>query len=327
MNPLSDTQSVVSTASTQSLLDIMNDESARRRKKLRSKQISTPDSQRDHRHIHPGGIMVVRTLTESLASVGIAGRTNKYKVKRRMLKRALKGGTSTEESSRKSDTSTTSSNSDDSHRVNFDKIHIRDYPRIPGVNPSVMKGPPVTMDWIHVDEHCYDLELYEEARGVNRHRIMLEMRLEASDRQNLLRQLGFSWQEIQESIKAANIGRRKRRKTLLNIHHQKRDENLEKVVRAFKKSFSISHRSKLKKEALQNSASFDDKKSSKKQKGKQVGFNTKQVHDLNISRSHSAAEYDLTLEVDFDEEESDEDDSMMDDFDSASVDSDDKKSL
>lgn len=318
---LSDTHSLVSTASTQSLLDIMNDESLRRREKLRSKQISTPDSQRDRRHIHPGGIMVVRTLTESLASVGIAGRTNKYKVKRRMLKRGLKGGTE-ESGNRNSDTSTSSSNSDDSYPVTFDKIHIRDYPRIPGVNPSVTNGPPVTLDWSHVDEHCYDLGLYEEARCVHRRRI-LEMKLEASDRQHLLRESGFSWPEIQESVKAANKGRRKRRKTLLNIHHEKRDENLEKVIRAFKKSFSISHRSKIKKEALKNSASFDDKTSSKK-KGKQVGFNTKQIHDLNISRSYSSRGYDLTLDADSDVEESDEDDSMMDDFDSASIDSDEK---
>lgn len=309
----SDAQSVGSTASTQSLLDTMNDESVRRRKKLRSKQISTPDSQRDQRSIHPGGIMVVRTLTESLASIGIAGRTNKYKVKRRLLKRALKGGI---------DESVTCSEKDNSNRVVFDKIHIRDYPRIPGVNPSVTKGPPVTIDWIHVDEHGYDLGLYEEAkssRGENRK--FLEMKLEASDRQKLLRELGFSWKEIQESTKAANIGRRKRRKTLLRIHNQKRDESLEKVVRAFKKSFSISHRTKIKKEALKNSSSFDDKTSSNKYKGNQVGFRVKQIHDLNTSRSNSAGGYDLSLDVDFDEEESEGDESMIEDFDSASIDS------
>lgn len=96
-------------------------------------------------------------------------------------------------------------------KVGFSTLHIREYPMIPGDNPSVTMGCPITIDWQHdYDITCHVAE-YEEARP--KPRSVLELRLPAQLREDLLKRAGFSRQDILKGTKEANITKGRRRRT------------------------------------------------------------------------------------------------------------------
>ncbi|KAL3928021.1 MAG: hypothetical protein SGBAC_012828, partial [Bacillariaceae sp.] len=86
--------------------------------------------------------------------------------------------------------------------VGFANIHIREYPIIVGDNPSIMTGTPITIDWKHVDEFDCSIDDYEQQKPKSRN--MLELRLPARNRDEILKGQGFSLKERQGGTKAAN---------------------------------------------------------------------------------------------------------------------------
>ena len=99
------------------------------------------------------------------------------------------------------------------HRVNFTTVEIQEYPIIPGDNPSVSTGVPLTIDWMPLNKNAYDFEEYEQAVEETRRTCRAEIRVPPSRRMEVLRQLGVSRGEIQEVIKAVNAARKQRQRT------------------------------------------------------------------------------------------------------------------
>jgi len=275
--------SIVSTGSKEAIGSI-REETRRRKDKLQSLRQNPAGSEaieeNSLRRVH-SGIMIVRTLQDSLRLNDVAMRSNNFKLKRRTLRRSLVNAIDNNTSSSHSISSSTLT-----HSVSYTSISIREYPVIPGDNPSVTRGVPLSIGWEYEPERTFDLDAYEKSR---RRRHQIEMRIPPELRHEILRSNGHSWKDVQASIKVANIARRQRYKTIDRIQYDKRDEGVEKVMNGFKKMF----KSKKKKQDKHVSTSPQTEKVSIAKTAKIPEKEKKKTHILNTSKSGSSKGYDL----------------------------------
>jgi len=119
----------------------------------------------------------------------------------------------------------------------FSTVTIREYPRALGDNITVM-GPPVSLDWEHQDETVYDLIEYDEAVSDTR-RKMPELKMPSKLRDQILRESGYTKQDIQKATKASNIARQQRKRTVEMLKLQPLHEAFEKMTRFGKKKTDL----------------------------------------------------------------------------------------
>ena len=188
--------------------------------------------------------MTVRTLDESLGRAGPVAEQSVHR--RRQLRRfsneinraAMADPASPRESlydslhRSSSSFRTLNESGKSSLSVSFHKVRIREYPMTVGDNPAVSSGVAVTMDWDPLEQGSQVMELdeYEDTRPERRS--MEQMRLPPSERREILRRSGHSAREMQKGLKASNIARRQRTKTLGTLHLQPFEEIRERTSRA-----------------------------------------------------------------------------------------------
>lgn len=114
--------------------------------------------------------------------------------------------------------------------VRFSMIEIREYPIVVGDNPAIMTGTPITIDWEHVDEIDCTVDDFEASKPPPR--TMLEIRLPAKNRDDILKAQGFSLKERQIGMKVANTTRGQRRRTLELMKLSRAQEAIERAKRA-----------------------------------------------------------------------------------------------
>ena len=167
------------------------------------------------------GIMKVRTLKESL----MQGTSIEVKRKRRQLNRRMNNILKSKKfTSSNTSTSASSSLSEHNYSVSFDSVTIREFPVIPGDNPSVTDGPPMAFDWSHEDEYLYHINEYEILRQDDR-RVPSQMRVPRSVRYQLLLDHGNSQSDIKKSIKSVNQIRSQRRQTMTEMENNHASAN------------------------------------------------------------------------------------------------------
>ena len=126
-------------------------------------------------HSIRGGIMRVQTLSESLSSSELC---------RSMLKRRLQPS------------------------VSFDSIEIHEHAVILGCNPSVSAGPPLTISWESLSSSIQTVEHYERSRGTRRSALFL--RKSKTERDTILKEEGFSSEELAVATSSADSIRQSR---------------------------------------------------------------------------------------------------------------------
>lgn len=102
--------------------------------------------------------------------------------------------------------------------ISFSTIEIREYNITLGDNPGGQNGPPVSLDWNYNKNltQVLNVDLYEETRPPRRSR--REMHMGSSVRNYLLiREQGFSLQDIRKAAKSAAAIRKQRHKTNNNL--------------------------------------------------------------------------------------------------------------
>jgi hypothetical protein len=114
-------------------------------------------------------------------------------------------------------------------KVTFSTLAIREYGIIPGDNPGVSCGCPLSIGWEYDDEFSFAIDEYEEQRS--KPRSMTELRMPSMVREKKLREAGFSRRDIQESTKYANIARLQRRRTTETMNLAPIQEFLERAKR------------------------------------------------------------------------------------------------
>mmetsp|Transcript_1707 Transcript_1707/g.2720 ORF Transcript_1707/g.2720 Transcript_1707/m.2720 type:complete len:387 (+) Transcript_1707:150-1310(+) len=121
--------------------------------------------------------------------------------------------------------------------VIFHKVVIREYERTLGDNPSVRRGPAISIGWRHASECIIlDLEEYESTRPPRRSKI--EIIVPERVRYDLLKEYGFTSRDIMAATKEINITRKKRAQTAHSTEKTERAHFvLEKAGRKLKKAF------------------------------------------------------------------------------------------
>jgi hypothetical protein len=131
----------------------------------------------------------------------------------------------------------------------FSNVHIREFSRIPGINPAGRRGVPITISWDPISSIDISIDQYECIRQKHR-RSMKEINLSPSRRTGLLRELGFSKNEIQKAVKQANLVRSRRENTLATLEYQKMHEHMEAIKRFLLNAVSFGQKKKKKREFL-----------------------------------------------------------------------------
>ena len=119
--------------------------------------------------------------------------------------------------------------------VNFSNIDIREYERIPGDNPCVRKGVPLSIGWAHVQLDPIPIDDYETLKGPPRDKI--EMMVPAGVRRSMLRdEFHASINDLNAAIKSVNISKRQRAHTLKEERLEVLVEFRQSVKRKFKRA-------------------------------------------------------------------------------------------
>ena len=267
----------------------------RRKKRLNSLKGSEAQK-KDKGRSNNQGIMTVRTYEESIKMNGLnSSKITDLRRKRRALRAIAKQNTF---GSTDGNSVSTASVSAGSMRVSYGHITIREYSMIPGDNPSVSRGVPLSLDWQHFWEGSFPVDTYESVKTEPRHH--LEMRVPAEVRAKILRDSGSNWKEIQSSIRAANITRRDRLNTLRRLPSQNFDEKVEKLGRGIKKMFGAgkksrdSHEQRVSDHTPEKRSDLDISQDSK------ISLQSleKEKDEIDVSWSHSASNYDLSPDSD-----------------------------
>lgn len=125
-----------------------------------------------------------------------------------------------------------SSPSDDK-LVRFNHIHLREYERVVGDNPSCSSGAPIGIGWAHTETKIMTIDYYQSHKVVRRSQ--MQMVLSRTERQRLLLNWGASGPEVVDSIRANIRVKNQRRRTVNNLGtYDKIEEKLQNVSRKLK---------------------------------------------------------------------------------------------
>ena len=276
------------------MIGSIQEETLRRRRKLSSLReagLSKTELAASMRRVHPVGIMTVRTMEESLSSDScVDPKSKNFKLRRRKLMRKLGNGLPENGNSPSSTVSSIDcSSSGLTKSVTFSAVSIREFPLIPGDNPTAPRGPPLSFGWDFDVENSFDFYEYEAAKGTRR--TPNELIIPPFVRIRLLLDNGHDWKTIQAAIKATDISRRQRMFSLERIHADKFDEKMEKISRGVKKMFE--KRGKKKTLQNENKVSFDANHLQESSSTKSTA--RVENDDIDISFSNSTKKYDLEL--------------------------------
>eukprot|EP00533_Pseudo-nitzschia_delicatissima_P006266 CAMPEP_0116095652 /NCGR_PEP_ID=MMETSP0327-20121206/9778_1 /TAXON_ID=44447 /ORGANISM="Pseudo-nitzschia delicatissima, Strain B596" /LENGTH=211 /DNA_ID=CAMNT_0003587335 /DNA_START=175 /DNA_END=810 /DNA_ORIENTATION=+ len=106
-------------------------------------------------------------------------------------------------SSSKKGTSSTTTPDSDEKGVSFGIVEVRKYPITIGMNPSVSRGVPRTIEWDHLEDETelHHINAYERERPNEERKRGEELLLDGLTRAKMLRDLGYTKTELMEGIR------------------------------------------------------------------------------------------------------------------------------
>lgn len=115
-------------------------------------------------------------------------------------------------------------------KVSFSTLEIREYPICIGDNPACTFGVPISIDWAYETTNIFSVDEYEEQRPTPRD--FSQLKIPSKDRNHIIRGIGYSLRDVMEGTKHANIARNRRKRTKETLHLAPVEEFLELSVRA-----------------------------------------------------------------------------------------------
>mmetsp|Transcript_5382 Transcript_5382/g.13525 ORF Transcript_5382/g.13525 Transcript_5382/m.13525 type:complete len:291 (+) Transcript_5382:66-938(+) len=112
--------------------------------------------------------------------------------------------------------------------IRFSNVTIQEYTIQPGVNPGGFKGCPLTIGWEPISSKSVNLDVFEESRFSKR-RNHKQLQLQAEQRENILKGMGYTMRSIRAGTKAANLCRRERANTINRLQSSATEERLEEL--------------------------------------------------------------------------------------------------
>lgn len=163
------------------------------------------------------GCMKVRTLQESLS--------------RCSSKQQQENSASLQGSSHAKTLSTCSSSASSVH---FGTVEIRSYSHCLGDNPACSSGPPIALDWKYRELGIFGLDEFDDGREPEP-----PFQISNFDRVELLRNLGYTRQQLREAEKQRKKDQGMREETIYRLKFMDRDEQTERVRRRLKGALRI----------------------------------------------------------------------------------------
>jgi len=118
-------------------------------------------------------------------------------------------------------------------RVRFREVEVREYNRVIGDNPSVTTGPAISLGWSYNVADRMTINEYERTR-----KITGQVRpIRRIDREEMLRDLGFSRSEIADAVRGIIRTKNQRRQTYHNLKVARMEEAVESAVKTVKRVF------------------------------------------------------------------------------------------
>ena len=123
-------------------------------------------------------------------------------------------------------------------KVNFTKLHFRQYTIRAGANPGVSKGgAAIELGWQYEDTPPQSIHEYEEAREPRKH--LKEMKLSRAERERRLLDSGVSLKEIHKSTKRVNQAKQQRKQTLEDMGRMRQEYKKELLRDRFRRFFRL----------------------------------------------------------------------------------------
>lgn len=132
--------------------------------------------------------------------------------------------------------------------VTFSVVEVRKYKLCVGENPAVTLGVPISIDWDYISEGTISLDEFEKTdhktgKGED------ELAIPSDERLRMVRQAGFTSEQIRLSVRAVNAAKMEREQTLYTLKNANQEEFMEKMRKAISNAI-LRRRSKKKERAL-----------------------------------------------------------------------------
>lgn len=189
---------------------------------------NSSSSDHDEAELCPNSVLLSDYETDSLADLSLESsspRSQPPQTSSSGIKRT--GGLRRASSGASSSTSTT--NSSGARSVRFAQAHIRKYAVCVGDNPAVSLGVPVSLDWQVVSEETCPVVDALHLEESFPHLTEEELRLPSQEREAMVRNAGFTTEEIRTSVRAVNMAKMEREKTLDTLKNEKGEYRMEKL--------------------------------------------------------------------------------------------------
>jgi len=112
--------------------------------------------------------------------------------------------------------------------VQFSNITIQEYTIEPGVNPGGTNGCPFTIGWDSINSTSVDVDAFENTRH-NKRRDWTQLKLTAGQREQILKEMGYTTKSIVSGIRAANVARRERVNTIARLKSSDTEQMMESL--------------------------------------------------------------------------------------------------
>jgi len=177
------------------------------------------------------GCMIVRTHEESINK-------EEYKISKKIyrisLQKRLKSQIPAVEPL-KNNSDGAGISSRESLSVSFHRSEFQMHSMTLGENPAAVEGPPMSIGWEPFASHLWNVDDYEEAKErINASRSLSQMRMPADYRISILREAGFSMNQIIANKRLMSKLRIKRAETQRLLYQTRSHERIETMIRGLK---------------------------------------------------------------------------------------------
>jgi hypothetical protein len=121
--------------------------------------------------------------------------------------------------------------------VSFDSVRVRYYERIIDINPAVTNGAAVGIGWRYKRGGRFDIEEWESNRMNTR--TSKELLLPKHVREAILKDLGYTQQDIAAAVRVILKAKNKRRQTVQNLGAESMEEAVEAASRKVKSILTL----------------------------------------------------------------------------------------
>lgn len=111
--------------------------------------------------------------------------------------------------------------------VSFSEVEVRRYSLVVGDNPAVKLGVPISIGWDYVSAEIMSIDEFEKIHSVGKGEE--ELSIPSDEREIMVRNAGFSTQQIRDSVRAVNAVKMEREQTLDTLNNASQEEFMEKL--------------------------------------------------------------------------------------------------